>query len=418
VEHFLDYQKCTILYVDDEQKSLKAFTRAFRSKFRILSATNASEGYRLLEQHRNEIALLLTDQRMPGEKGVQFLQRARRLHPRAIRILTTAYSDVDVAIEAVNSGAIYKYVTKPWDVPTLEAILKRACEFYTVQRERDLLLKSKLSALQKVIVERVQNSGILATRLGHHVRNSLVAVQTFLDLLPEKLLEEKINIEQLRNSQFWEDFYEQTRDQIRRITELLKDLVIATERSDSPLLSELRLDETVSRSVVKLKLSLSQKRISIFNQIPAGLPTLLVEAEKFQRLFDLLLEDEVTRLPAGSQISVSARPVSGKRQEVEIEIKDDGPRWPNEELRAVFDPFSSRMNYPHELAINLIACYFIVYQHGGSIEVRNGEGPGIIFTINFPLRPRISTPAEREEDFVTTLMMNDAFWERILTGQN
>jgi hypothetical protein len=76
------------------------------------------------------------------------------------------------------------------------------------------------------------------------------------------------------------------------------------------------------------------------------------------------------------------------------------------------------MNYPHELAINLIACYFIVYQHGGSIEVRNGEGPGIIFTINFPLRPRISTPAEREEDFVTTLMMNDAFWERILTGQN
>jgi two-component system probable response regulator PhcQ len=191
-------------------------------------AANAAEGYRLLEQHRDEISLLLTDQRMPGEKGVQFLQRARRLHPKAIRILTTAYSDPDVAIEAVNLGAIHKYVTKPWDVPKLEATLKHACELYTVQRERDLLLKEKLSALQKMIVDRVQNSGLVATQLGHQVRNSLVAIQTFLDLMPEKLLEEKVDVEQLRNALFWKEFYEQTRAQVQRVTELLKDLLIAT----------------------------------------------------------------------------------------------------------------------------------------------------------------------------------------------
>src|SRR5919106_1482601 len=158
MENFYDYQKCMILYVDDDEKSLKYFTRAFESKFRILCAADAAEGYRLLQQHRDEIGLVITDQRMPGEKGVQFLERARRLHPKAIRILTTAYSDLDVAIEAVNSGAIYKYVTKPWDIPQLEVTLQRACELYRVQRERDLLLKEKLSALQKVIADRVQNS--------------------------------------------------------------------------------------------------------------------------------------------------------------------------------------------------------------------------------------------------------------------
>ena len=88
---------------------------------------------------------------MPGEKGVEFLQRAQRLHPKAIRILTTAYSDFDVAIDAVNSGAISKYVTKPWDIPQLEIILKQACEFFTVQRERDLLLGAKSSEQQEVI---------------------------------------------------------------------------------------------------------------------------------------------------------------------------------------------------------------------------------------------------------------------------
>jgi two-component system, probable response regulator PhcQ len=144
-----DYQKCAILYVDDEEKSLKYFTRAFGDKFKILSAANASDGYRLLEQHRDEIALLITDQRMPGEKGVEFLQRARQLHPTAIRILTTAYSDFDVIIDAVNSAAISKCVTKPWDISELEMILKEACERFAEQRERDLLLEATSSVQQE-----------------------------------------------------------------------------------------------------------------------------------------------------------------------------------------------------------------------------------------------------------------------------
>jgi excisionase family DNA binding protein len=161
MERLDDYQKCTILYVDDEEKSLKYFTRAFGDKFRILSAANATEGYRLLEQYRDEIALLMTDQRMPGEKGVEFLQRARRLHPTAIRILTTAYSDFDVAIEAVNSAGISKYVTKPWDISGLETILKDACEFFMVERERDV--KAKRTVEPKITAERDTESGELLT---------------------------------------------------------------------------------------------------------------------------------------------------------------------------------------------------------------------------------------------------------------
>lgn len=162
MEDLNDYQKCAILYVDDEEQSLKYFSRAFGDKFKILSAANASEGYRLLEQHRDEIALLITDQRMPGEKGVAFLQRASQLHPKAIRILTTAYSDMDVAIEAVNSAAIYKYVTKPWDIPELETILKEACEFFTVQRERDLRLETQSSERQttKGVEENTESSDL------------------------------------------------------------------------------------------------------------------------------------------------------------------------------------------------------------------------------------------------------------------
>ena len=149
MERLEDYHDCTILYVDDEEKSLVNFARVFRDKFNILSAASASEGYRLLEKHRDEIALLMTDQRMPGEKGVDFLKRARQLQPKAVCILTTAYSDFDVAIEAVNSGAISKLITKPWDIPQLEMILREACDFFTAQRESDLLHDASLSAHSK-----------------------------------------------------------------------------------------------------------------------------------------------------------------------------------------------------------------------------------------------------------------------------
>src|SRR2546425_12596853 len=91
---FNDYKKFAILYVDDEEKSLKTVQRLFVEQFRIFTAPNAQEGYRLLEAHQDEIGLLLTDQRMPGEKGVWLLDKARQLRPRIIRILVTAYSDL------------------------------------------------------------------------------------------------------------------------------------------------------------------------------------------------------------------------------------------------------------------------------------------------------------------------------------
>ena len=188
-----DYKKFAILYVDDEEMSLKYFVRAFEHKFRILTAANAQEGLQILEAHRDEIGLLMSDQRMPGEKGVWLLEKSRQLQPRIIRILATAYADMDAAIAAVNTGAIYKYVTKPWDPPQLENTLARGLEFFMVQRERDDLLKEKISVLHNMMMaDRVLSLGLLAAGMSHHIRNSLVAVKTFLDLAPEQLRRENV----------------------------------------------------------------------------------------------------------------------------------------------------------------------------------------------------------------------------------
>jgi signal transduction histidine kinase len=310
-------------------------------------------------------------------------------------------------------------VTKPWDIPQLEVTLQRALEFYMVQQERDFLLKEKLSALQKMMItDRVLSLGIVAGKLGHYVKNSLVAVRTFLDLAPEKLLEENLQAEQMRNPNFWKQFHDQAQAQLRRITELLTDLLIVTEENQQPRLDELRLDETVQKSVRALEDLLLQNRITVTNQISDGLPTLWVEREKFQRLFDLLLRDEIISLPAGSHIILSAQVRFEPEQEVDIEIRDNGPGLPKEALRTIFDPFFLRTENYDEFGINLMACYFITYHHGGKIEVKNQPGEGVTFTLTFPLKPKRMSPAQDEEAFITKVLMNDVFWERVITGQN
>jgi two-component system probable response regulator PhcQ len=418
---FYDYKKFAILYVDDEEKSLKYFTRAFDEHFRILTASNAADGFRLLEQHKDEIGVLMTDQRMPGEKGVQLLEKARQLRPKIIRILATAYSDIEAAVDAVNSGAIYKYVNKPWDVPQLEMTLRRALEFFLVQRERDSLMREKLAVLHHIMItDRVVSLGALAAGLGHHIRNSLVAIRTFLDLAPDKMREEKIDVEELRNPNFWQDFYEHVQVQVRRILDMLADLGMAAEPVRQTFDDKVSLKNLVNEMVTRQGNFLSPKKIIVHNNIPADLPELQVDRRKFDRLFELLFRDEATNLPEGATIELTATklPSMGELEQVQLTLSDNGPGLPADAMRSIFDPFYVRIDDPQEFGLNLMACFFIVYHHGGTIEVRNNtNAPGATFVITLPTNPYLK-PAETEKDFLAKVLSNEALWEKLLSGMN
>src|SRR3974390_2808552 len=254
MDHFYDYKKYAILYVDDEEKSLKYFARAFEDQFRIYTANNAQDGLKLLEEHKDDIGLLMTDQRMPGEKGVWLLEKSRQLRPRIIRILATAYADMDAAIAAVNTGAIYKYVTKPWDPPQLENTLKRGLEFFIVQRERDQLLREKMSVLHNMMIaDRIVSLGLLAAGLSHHIRNSLVAVKTFLYLAPAKMEEEKMDLNGLRNPDFWKEYYQNVQGQIGKINTLLKDLWAASDKPPFEFSDRVHLHKVAAKVLEQLK---------------------------------------------------------------------------------------------------------------------------------------------------------------------
>jgi len=420
MENLYDYKKYAVLYVDDEEKSLKYFAMAFGEHFRILTAASAQEGLKLVEQHGDDIGVIMTDQRMPGEKGVWLLERSRQLCPRTLRILATAYSDMDAAIAAVNAGSIYKYVTKPWDPVQLEETLKRALEFFIVQNERDQLLREKMSVLHNMMIaDRIVSLGLLAAGLSHHIRNSLVAVKTFLDLAPTKMAEEKMNIDGLRNPDFWKEYYQSVQGQIERINNLLKDLWTASEKPSFEFSDQVQLGEVIQSTVESLNASLAAKNIAVKNEIPASLPVLRVDKPKFYRLFELLLKDEIATLPPGSEVTFKAEPYNGSaRAGVLIQVNDNGPGLPQEALRLVFDPFVVRSDSPMEYGIHLMAVYFIVHHHGGKIEARSEDGKGTTFSIRLPIDPdSIPSSTAGDTEFLRKVLINDALLEKLIASQ-
>jgi two-component system probable response regulator PhcQ len=418
MENLYDYKKFAVLYVDDEEKSLKYFERAFGDDFRVLTAATAQDGFKLLQKHADEIGLLLTDQRMPGEKGVWLLERARRLRPRILRILVTAYSDFDAAIAAVNAGAIYKYISKPWDPPQLELTLRQALEFFMVQTERDQLLLEKMSVLRNMMIaDRIVSLGLIAAGLSHQIRNSLVAVKTFLDLAPKKMDEERANMNGLRNPDFWKDYHQNVQSQVEKINGLLKDLCSSSENSAAPFADEVSLRRIVDETLAALRDPFAARRIEIENRIPDSLPSLKADKPKFHRLFELLLNEELSTLPAGSRVLLLAElEGSGAKQEIVVQITDNGPGLPPDALRVIFDPFVVRDSVPSEYGINLMACFFIVHHHGGRIDAQSRSGRGTTFTLRLPLQPERAVAPPDESDFLQKALLNGELWQKLISG--
>ncbi len=133
----LDVKRYPILVVDDEQDNLDAFRFNFRKTFDILTATSGPEALQILDE--KEVAVIVTDQRMPKMTGVELLREVKSRQPDAVGIILTAFTDVDVLVEAINLGQVYRYITKPWDAKEVRGVLQYAIERFDLQRENKRL---------------------------------------------------------------------------------------------------------------------------------------------------------------------------------------------------------------------------------------------------------------------------------------
>ena len=173
-----------ILVVDDEPTNIRLLERIFNRQYQVLSATSGTEAMELLRQHN--VALIISDQRMPEMSGIEFLKLAAELRPRVIRIIISGYSDVNVLTEAINSGIIYRFISKPWNNEDLMQTVSKAIDHYEViKRQYELLQANERLTTQLASVHRIM--GRLIADLADLEENASSAM-TVSELLEEQNL--------------------------------------------------------------------------------------------------------------------------------------------------------------------------------------------------------------------------------------
>ncbi len=119
-------QKPKVLIVDDEETILRMFKNQFRKDYEIAIAASAEEGLKILADFEADV--VVSDQKMPGMKGVDFLVQVKVTHPHAVRMLLTGYTDAEVAKDAINKGEVTAYIDKPWERDKLRQLINKSIE--------------------------------------------------------------------------------------------------------------------------------------------------------------------------------------------------------------------------------------------------------------------------------------------------
>ena len=280
-------------------------------------------------------------------------------------------------------------------------------------------MREKISTLYNVMLtDRILSLGILAAGLGHHLRNAMVAVKTFLDLTPKKLAEENLDLESLRDPDFWKNYYRKVQTQMDKVTGLLSDLWETSELPAAQFPDKVRLHQMIQDAVTRTSPELDKKKITVDNKVPVSLPELRVDGKKFNRLFELLLLEEAANISEGGKLKFTATvlgPPEGLA-EVQMEMEDSGPGLSQDALQSIFNPFFVRSSNPQEFGVYLLTCFFIIYHHGGRITARSDVKGGNVFTITLPVNPQVKASSMEEKDFISKIMINETLWEKLLSG--
>jgi CheY-like chemotaxis protein len=370
-----------VLLVDDEPLTTKYFSNWFSSRFPVFVAGSSEEAMKVLDANSDRIGVVVTDERMPQGNGVRLLEMVRTRHPQMIRILTTAYMDMETLLEAINVGSVFSFVAKPWELPELERVLFDALQVHQKQVRDAHLIERKIDDLRNQIIDNhVYDIGIIAGKLGHYVYNALCPITFLLD----QLIEGKIT------NNYPQDFLQEVQRHVGEVVQTLKDLdrtsatptVLAYESLDLPMMLEDALQQT--------SLSRKERRLDIDVEFSSDIPRIRGVRAEIEKLLRFMIAEQIISLPLGSRVRIRCAPqvVDSEILGIGLSFEDFVPLSPKIQAESLLYPFNLRSGNPREFGIFLACCYFIAKRHGGSLTARAKENEGVVYSFFLPYDPR------------------------------
>jgi signal transduction histidine kinase len=373
----VNYQTSTILYVDDEIANLTAFRYAFEDRFTILTASSGQAALEILADRR--VSVLLADQRMPGMTGAELCDVVRERYPEVVRMIVTAYSEMEGAVAAIERGQVSRYIVKPWREEAMVEVLRSAIEAYQLGvLTRDLQARLLRSEQQTTYV-----LGRVLHELSSPSASLLINLRWMADTLaglgarnvPAELAS---TLAELRSAS--DEAVTGMTELVRRIERFKRG---EPRANDPSMRTEVRRAIEAAVAIVNANV---RKRARVVVETEPVAPVAADPTQVSQVLVNLIINaseafaDPTT--PERNVITVRARP--GEKGGVTIEVEDNGTGIDAALLPRIFDPFVSTKGEGATRGFGLAVVRETITALGGEISVASTVGVGTRFTITFP----------------------------------
>ncbi len=371
-ETSLDFQ---VLYVDDEAKALKYFTKTFSPYFDVATAESVDEALKLLEAKSSHIGVLITDQRMPKKTGVDLLKETRARWPEIVTILITAYSNIDDTIAAINQGRVFQYIKKPWEpdklkIKLLEAINEYSRNKYNIQLEK---LNKELENANQVQKEFIN-------MLSHEVRTPInVSIN-----LADQLLEAPLSEEQREHV----TSIKIVNDNLAQILDNTLDYSKWAAGTLKLTYVDFRLDELLQALSHTFKLQVENAGLTFSNTIDKDInPALRGDPDRLLQVLINLVSNAIKFTPSGGVVSVETSLMEENERSVRLRfaVKDTGAGIAPEVLENLFKPFTQIRPEKRGTGLGLSISRELVSMMGGEIGSLSelDQGSEFWFSVNF-----------------------------------
>ncbi len=360
-----------ILFVDDEWANRVVFEQSFGSRFRVRVAASGKEALEWMEQE--PVAVLLTDQRMPEMAGEELLAQVKARFPHTVRVMITAYSDLDPILRAVNEGLVARYIIKPWDRAELEQIIRWGIAAFELGQQESAL------QLRLMQTERLATLGSIGAAMLHDLHRPLshfmLNAERLAQLAPSREAITAGPVDELA----------------AELPEIARDL-LASGHMMVELTGQLRrfyqsspIDEPTTATpvfVIRHALSVCREvalhaKAKLFYDGPESLPELCINPTGLTQIFINLVSNGAQALRSESRrdghVTVSAQIAP---TEVLFTIADNGSGIPDEILSKVGTPFFSTRRDGSGLGIS--QCRRLVERAGGELRIESAVGVGTI----------------------------------------
>jgi signal transduction histidine kinase len=333
----------------------------------------------------------MSDQRMPGISGVQFLSNVKGAHPDAIRLLFTGYADIRAVIDAINQGSVYRYITKPWDPDELETIIDEASERYDLIVEKKHLiwmLQDRNNELEAANAELKRSNELKKAFIqvaSHELRTPLTILLGTVHLAR---MAEKDGSQLL-------DRVEQAGERLARLVDQILTMLVAGNFEAKLNRKETDMSALLNHAAEDVRPFVALRKQELSVDLASDLGMAEVEADRIRDMLNHLLLNAVKFTPDGGAIALAAKSLG---DEIEITVKDNGAGIDPASMPQLFKPFFTGFDVRHHssgqfehgrkgIGLGLSVVKAFVDMHGGKISAKSDVGQGTTFTIVLPRHP-------------------------------